>query len=95
LRRIVQRLRERGGIVKQRHGASPEPPSGDDRGSPAPPWLRPSEPASRDIAVPFDEDGNGAEPSDDDLEELPHRVGDRAIVTVDEQEVSFIVRCSA
>src|SRR5258708_4719123 len=43
------------------------------------------------VAVPLDERGNSSTPSNDDLEEFPDCVGDRPVVTVDQQEVAFVV----
>src|SRR5258708_35871176 len=45
----------------------------------------------REIAVPFDERRDGSVLADDGVEELPHRVGDRTIVAVDEQKLDLPV----
>src|ERR1700677_479298 len=45
----------------------------------------------RNLAVPLHERRNGTATLDDDLEEFPHRIGDRAVMTVDEQAVAFFV----
>jgi hypothetical protein len=44
-----------------------------------------------DIAVPLDKRWNRPAPADDDIEELPHRIGDGTVVTVDEQKVAFVI----
>ena len=43
------------------------------------------------IAVPFDQRRNCAAAADDYLEELPDRVRHRAVMTVDEHEIAFVV----
>ena len=45
----------------------------------------------RDVAVPLDERRDRPAPTDDDLEQLPDRVGDRAVVAVDEQKIALVV----
>src|SRR6266436_3259643 len=48
----------------------------------------------RKVAVPFDERRDGSALADDDVEELPHRVGDRTIMAVNEQKLALIIRLS-
>src|SRR3984957_13212994 len=45
----------------------------------------------RNLAVPLHERRNWTATVDDNLEELPHRIGDRAVMTVDEQAVALFV----
>src|ERR1700677_3167621 len=45
----------------------------------------------RNIAVPLDQRRNRAASADDDLEELPHRVGNRAVMAVDKQKIAFLI----
>ena len=43
------------------------------------------------VAVPFDQRRDRPRLRDDDLEQVPDRVGDRPVVAVDEQGVAFVV----
>ena len=45
-----------------------------------------------DVAVPFDQRRHAARAADDHVVELPDRVGDRAVVAVDEQQLALVVR---
>ena len=45
----------------------------------------------RNLAVPLHKRRNWTATLDDDLEEFPHRIGDRAVMTVDEQAVALVV----
>ena len=44
-----------------------------------------------DVAVPLDERRDRSAPADDDVEELPDRVGDRAVMAVDQQKIALVV----
>ena len=44
------------------------------------------------VAVPFDKRRDRAASADHDVEELPDRVGDRAVMAVDQQKVALVVR---
>src|SRR5258708_32159265 len=44
------------------------------------------------LAVPFNQSGNGSTAPGHDLEELPHGVSDRPVGAIGEQEVSFVIR---
>ena len=45
-----------------------------------------------DVAVPFDKRRDRPASADHDLEEFPDRVGDRAVMAVDEQKIALVVR---
>src|SRR5271163_5199082 len=45
----------------------------------------------RNIAVPLDKRWNRTASAHDDLKELPHRIGNRAVMTVDEQKIAFVI----
>src|ERR1700733_3580139 len=45
----------------------------------------------RNMTVPLDQRRNRAASPDDDLEELPHRVGNRAVMAVDKQKIAFVI----
>ena len=45
----------------------------------------------RNIAVPLDKRRHRAASADDDLEELPYRIGNRAVMAVDEQKIAFVI----
>lgn len=53
--------------------------------------LGPQDRPIGNVAVPLDERGNSSTSPNDDLEEFPDCVGDRPIVTIDQQEVAFVV----
>src|SRR5260370_33671712 len=53
--------------------------------------LGPEDRPIGNVAVPLDERGNSSTPPNDDLEEFPDCVGDRPVVTIDQQEVAFVV----
>src|SRR5688572_13498026 len=44
------------------------------------------------VAIPFYQRRDRPPPANDDVVELPDGVGDRAVVAVDEQELSLVVR---
>src|SRR5258706_14471250 len=44
------------------------------------------------LAVPFHEGRNRPATGEDDVEESPHRIGNRAIMAVDEKAFAFVVR---
>src|SRR5258708_13063318 len=46
----------------------------------------------RKVAVPFHERRDGAALADDEVEELPHRVGDRTVMAVNEQKLALVIR---
>src|SRR5260370_13047692 len=43
------------------------------------------------IAVPFHERWKRTGTAHDDFEELPHRIGDRGVMTVDEQTIALVI----
>src|SRR5260370_14822312 len=43
------------------------------------------------IAVPFHERWKRTATAHDDLEELPHRIGNRPVMTIDEQAVALVI----
>jgi hypothetical protein len=45
----------------------------------------------RQVAVPFNECRNGSAFANDDVEEFPHRVGNRTVVAVDEQKLALVI----
>src|SRR5271169_4507807 len=45
----------------------------------------------RKVAVPFDKNRDGSALADDDVEQLPHSVGDRTVMAVDEQKVALVI----
>src|SRR5271156_6676843 len=45
----------------------------------------------RNIAVPLDQRRNRATSADDDLEELPYRIGDRAVMAVDKKKIALVI----
>src|SRR5260370_17839040 len=53
--------------------------------------LGPEDRPIGNVAVPLDERGNSSTSPKDDLEEFPDCVGDRPVVTIDQQEVAFVV----
>src|SRR6516164_7064723 len=42
-------------------------------------------------AVPLDERRNGAAALDDDFEQLPHGIRDRAVMAVDQQQIALVI----
>src|SRR5262252_6114179 len=45
-----------------------------------------------EVDIPFDQRRDGSALTDDDVEELPHGVGDRTIVAVDEEKLALVIR---
>src|SRR5215471_6024158 len=46
----------------------------------------------RKVAVPFHERRDGSALADDEIEELPHGVGDRTVVAINEQKLALVIR---
>ena len=46
----------------------------------------------RKVAVPLDKRRDGSALADDDVKELPHVVGDRTVMAVNEQKLALVIR---